>query len=293
VSPYHAHSDGRPTLKLPADSDVPAPAITTTDPRSAGRARLAGLQFDQLSEVDVVRHIIDALQRGCGGWVVTPNIDICRQTSRDPAARALVESSTLVVPDGMPLLWAARLRDECLTERVTGSSLIYSLTSAAERSGRSIYLLGGKPGVPDLAGIELSRRYPGLKVAGAAAPPIGFDETTEGVIAARDSLLLAAPDIVYVGLGFPKQERLIAQLAPALPQTWFIACGAAIPFAAGTVSRAPKWMQRSGLEWMFRLLKEPRRLFRRYLINDLPYAVRLLLPSVAYGIRTRLPWKTI
>lgn len=291
MSPCHAHSDGQ--FKLPADGDALTADTTTTPSGSAGRVRLAGLEFDRLSEAGVVRHVIEALQVGRGGWIATPNIDICRQTRANPADLALAESATLIVPDGMPLLWAARLRNERLPERVTGSSLIYSLTSAAERNGRSIYLLGGKPGVPELAGTELSRRYPGLKVAGAAAPPVGFDETAEGVTAIRDSLLLAGPDIVYVGLGFPKQERLIAQLAPALPQAWFVACGAAIPFAAGTLSRAPKWMQRSGLEWMFRLLREPRRLFRRYVINDLPYALGLLLPSVVYGIRARLPHKAI
>jgi exopolysaccharide biosynthesis WecB/TagA/CpsF family protein len=289
MSPYQSHNDARSGFTPPADSDALTTGTCTAASASAGRVRLGGLEFDPLSEAEVVRHVIEALRVGTGGWIATPNIDICRQTRFDLAARALVESATLIVPDGMPLLWAARLRNECLTERVTGSSLIYSLTSAAERNGRSIYLLGGKPGVPDLAGIELRRRYRNLKVVGADAPPIGFDETAEGVIAIRDSLLLAGPDIVYVGLGFPKQERLIAHLAPALPQTWFIACGAAIPFAAGTLPRAPLWMQRSGLEWMFRLIREPRRLCRRYLIDDLPYAVRLLLPAVAYRIRARLP----
>jgi N-acetylglucosaminyldiphosphoundecaprenol N-acetyl-beta-D-mannosaminyltransferase len=268
-----------------------SPNLPATTPGPSGRAGLAGLEFDRLAETEVVRQIIDASQAGRGGWVATPNIDICRQTRRDPAARALVRGATMVVPDGMPLLWAARLRDDRLVERVTGSSLIFSLTSAAACGGRSIYLLGGEPGVPELAGAELARRYPGLKVVGAAAPPVGFDQTTGGVLAVRDSLLLAAPDIVYVGLGFPKQERLIAQLIPALPTTWFIACGAAIPFAAGALSRAPLWMQRSGLEWMFRLLSEPRRLFRRYLVDDLPYAASLLASCAVQRIRARLPGK--
>jgi N-acetylglucosaminyldiphosphoundecaprenol N-acetyl-beta-D-mannosaminyltransferase len=282
-----AHADRR----MPDDSTDAltlsrSVARCTAAPSPSGRATLAGLEFDRLAETEVVRQIIEASQAGRGGWVATPNIDICRQTRRDPAVRALVRGATLVVPDGMPLLWAARLRDDRLIERVTGSSLIFSLTSAAACSGRSIYLLGGQPGVPDLAGAELAGRYPGLKVAGAAAPPIGFDETSGGVLAVRDSLLLAAPDIVYVGLGFPKQERLIAQLAPALPRAWFIACGAAITFAAGALSRAPLWMQRSGLEWAFRLLSEPHRLFRRYLVNDAPYAAGLLASCAVKRILT-------
>jgi len=148
----------------------------------------------------------------------------------------------------MPLLWAARLRGEPLVERVAGASLIFSLTEAAARHGRSIYLLGGKPGVPDRAGERLRRRYPGLVVAGTDSPPYGFETTSAGVETVRRRLVAAAPDIVYVGLGFPKQERLIAQLAPSFPATWFVACGAAIPIAAGVSRRAPRWMQRSGLE---------------------------------------------
>lgn len=262
--------------------------INAAETNTTKRVSLAGLAFDRLCEADVVQYIIAASQNGSGGWIATPNADICRQARRDPAAAGLVRAATLIVPDGMPLIWAARLRGDPLSERVTGSSLIYSLTSAAAGSGRSVYFLGGEHGVPDLAGNRLASLYPGLKVAGASAPPVGFDQTTDGVTAVRDSLALAAPDIVYVGLGFPKQERLISQLAPVLPGTWFVACGAAIPFAAGSLPRAPRWMQRAGLEWMFRLFREPRRLCRRYLVDDLPYAAGLLVVSLAYGLRARL-----
>jgi N-acetylglucosaminyldiphosphoundecaprenol N-acetyl-beta-D-mannosaminyltransferase len=255
---------------------------------SMTRVRVADLEFDRLCEEEVVRYITESSRLGRGGWVATPNIDICRQARRDPAARALVESATLIVPDGMPLLWASQLSGDPLIERVTGSSLIFSLSDAAARGGQSVYLLGGEPGVPDLAGRELARRYPGLKVAGADAPPPGFEQTAGAVLAVRERLLLAAPDIVYVGLGFPRQERLITQLVPSLPSAWFVACGAAIPMAAGTLSRAPCWMQRSGLEWMFRLLGEPRRLFRRYVVHDVPYAVGLLVSCAAEGTRARL-----
>jgi N-acetylglucosaminyldiphosphoundecaprenol N-acetyl-beta-D-mannosaminyltransferase len=251
------------------------------------RTQLAGFEFNSLTEAQVVQYIIDECQAGRGGWVATPNIDICRHARRDPATRILVQGATLVVPDGMPLVWAARLRGTPLAERVTGSSLIFSLSNAAAIAGLSIYLLGGDLGVPDLAGIELARRYPGLRVAGTDAPPVGFDESPKEVAVIRKRLCQALPDIVYVGLGFPKQERLIAELVEALPGAWFIGCGAAIPFAAGTLSRAPTWMQGSGLEWMFRLIKEPRRLFRRYFVDDAPYAARLLISAAAERGRMR------
>jgi N-acetylglucosaminyldiphosphoundecaprenol N-acetyl-beta-D-mannosaminyltransferase len=249
--------------------------------RPGGRTRLAGLDFDRLTEAAAVEHILQASLRGEGGWVATPNVDICRQTRRDPSLRRLVASASLVVPDGMPLVWAARLRGHPLPERVAGGSLIFSLSEAAARQGLSIYLLGGAPGVPERAGRELRGRYPGLRVAGADSPPFGFDQDPSAIEAVRDRLAAAAPDIVYVGLGFPKQERLIARLAPGSPGAWFIGCGAAIPYAAKALPRPPAWMRRTGLAWLFRLISEPRRLFKRYLVHDLPFAVALLASAAA------------
>jgi N-acetylglucosaminyldiphosphoundecaprenol N-acetyl-beta-D-mannosaminyltransferase len=249
--------------------------------RSSGRTRLAGLDFDGLTEAETVRHVVSASHRGEGGWVATPNVDICRQARRDPSLRQLIGTASLVVPDGMPLVWAAQLSGHPLPERVAGGSLIFSLSEAAAQQGLSIYLLGGAPGVPQRAGEELSGRYPGLRVAGTDSPPLGFDTDPQAVEGVRDRVAAAAPDIVYVGLGFPKQERLITTLAPACPRAWFIGCGAAIPYAAKALPRPPAWMRRAGLAWLFRLCNEPRRLFRRYLVHDLPFAIRLLAASAA------------
>jgi len=240
---------------------------------------VAGVDFDALSEQQVVTRIIGDSDDGRGGWVVTPNIDICRQVSRDPAARALISGASLVVADGMPLVWASRLRGDPLPERVAGASLIFTLSEAAAASGKSVYLLGGAPGVPARAAANLTRRYRGLLVAGAHSPPFGFDRQPGGIEAIAARLARAKPDIVFVGLGFPKQERVIAALAPDLPAAWFIGCGAAIPFAAGTLPRAPHWMQPLGLEWTHRLITEPGRLFHRYLVDDVPFALRLLATS--------------
>jgi N-acetylglucosaminyldiphosphoundecaprenol N-acetyl-beta-D-mannosaminyltransferase len=255
--------------------------------RHGRRATLAGLEFDRLTEAETVDHIMAAGQRHEGGWVATPNVDICRQARQDPALHGLVMMASLIVADGMPLVWASRLRGRPFPERVAGGSLIFSLSEAAARHGRSIYLIGGAPGVPERAGEELRRRYPALRVAGAESPPLGFDQDPLAIAAIRDRLTAAAPGIVYVGLGFPKQERLIADLAPACPDAWFIGCGAAIPYAAGTLSRPPRWMRRTGLAWLFRLLNEPRRLFRRYLVHDLPFAITLLASSAASRVVTR------
>jgi len=221
-------------------------------PGPAGRSvRLAGVDFDALSEQQVVARIVRDLDDGRGGWVVTPNIDICRQLGHDPAARELV----------------------------SGASLIFTLSAAAAVHGKSVYLLGGRPGVPGQAAAELARRYPGLLVAGVDAPPAGFDREPGEFAKVRKKLAEARPDIVFVGLGFPRQERVIAALAADLPAAWFIGCGAAISFAAGVLPRAPQLLQRLGLEWAHRLASEPRRLSRRYLVDDLPFALRLIITS--------------
>jgi N-acetylglucosaminyldiphosphoundecaprenol N-acetyl-beta-D-mannosaminyltransferase len=252
---------------------------------SRGRAPLAGMELDRMTEAEVVATVLEALRQHRGGWVATPNVDICRAARRDPQLAAVMGSASLSVPDGMPLIWATRLRGDRLPERITGASLIFSLTGAAAAAGRSVYYLGGLPGVPEAAAARLAARYPGLVVAGTDSPPFGFDTTAAGVAAVRASLTAAAPDIVFVGLGFPKQEKLINAIAPALPRAWFVACGAAIPFAAQALPRAPLWMQHSGLEWAFRLGSEPRRLARRYLIDDLPFAAGLLASCAVQRLR--------
>jgi N-acetylglucosaminyldiphosphoundecaprenol N-acetyl-beta-D-mannosaminyltransferase len=248
---------------------------------------LDGIALHACTERDVVSTVVDDSVAGRGGWVVTPNVDIMRALRRDPTLRAMVSSATIVVPDGMPLLWAARLRGTPLPQRVTGASLIWSISAAAAERGRSVYLLGGAPGVPEAAAAALAAGCRGLRVAGTDSPPMGFDDDPELLAAVLRSVTDAAPDIVFCGLGFPRQERLIVRLREAHPQAWYVGCGAAIPFAAGAFERAPQWMQHAGLEWVHRLLTEPRRLVRRYLVDDLPYAGALLARAARDRVRHR------
>ncbi|MDG4828885.1 WecB/TagA/CpsF family glycosyltransferase [Solwaraspora sp. WMMD1047] len=207
-------------------------------------------------------------------------MDILRRVRRDAEAHQHVASSTIVVADGKPLIWASRLAGDPLPARVPGSDLIWSLSGALAEQQRSIYLLGGEPGTAAQAEEVLRRTFPGLTVAGRMSPPFGFDTRPDQMTAICAEVARARPDLVFVGLGFPKQERLIARLRPLLPNAWFMGCGAAIGFVAGVHRRAPLWMQRTGLEWAHRLIAEPRRLARRYLLHDVPFAVRLLTESL-------------
>ncbi|MER5626596.1 WecB/TagA/CpsF family glycosyltransferase [Streptosporangium sp. NPDC002544] len=248
------------------------------------RVRVAGVAIDPMTEGEVVDHVVAALKRGEGGHLVTPNIDISRIVARDERARGFVEGADLAVADGMPLVWAARLLGTPLPGRVAGADLIWSLSEAAAFYRHPVYLLGGPAGAAVQAACELVGRHPKLVIAGVDAPPYGFEDDPESYARVRDAVIAAAPRLVFVGLGFPKQERLIASLRRDLPGTWFVGCGSAIAFAAGTVRRAPAWMRRGGLEWLFRLTREPGRLARRYLVDDLPYALRLLVVSLLRGL---------
>ncbi|MBF8188860.1 WecB/TagA/CpsF family glycosyltransferase [Nonomuraea sp. K274] len=246
---------------------------------------MGGVEVDAVTEEEVVEWVGAELEAGRGGRIVTPNIDICRAAATDPALRELVCSADLVVADGMPLVWAARLLGTPVPRRVTGADLIWSLSELAARRGWPVYLLGGPPGVARKAADELMSCYPRLKVCGVHAPPYHFDATPEGSERVRRKVIAAQPRLVFVGLGFPRQDRLVADLREELPGAWFLGCGAAIAFAAGTVPRAPEWLRRAGLEWAFRLVSEPGRLARRYLVDDLPFAVRLLSGCLVTRLR--------
>jgi N-acetylglucosaminyldiphosphoundecaprenol N-acetyl-beta-D-mannosaminyltransferase len=249
------------------------------------RVRVAGLDFDVITEPQLIAQVTEAIRRGQGGTIVTPNIDICRRISRDPASRHFVDTASFVVPDGVPLLWAARLAGLPLTERITGADLIFSLSGMAAENDFPIFVVGGMPGTggqsdtAHRAAQGITDRSRDVKVVGAYSPPLLFNAARDDIEALRDTLVATQPKIVFVGLGFPKQERLIARLSGDLPGTWFIGCGAAVMFAAGQVRRAPDWVQRTGTEWVYRLINEPRRLGRRYLVHDVPFAIRLLAAS--------------
>ncbi|MEO3869599.1 WecB/TagA/CpsF family glycosyltransferase [Nonomuraea sp. B12E4] len=248
------------------------------------RVRVGAIDVASITESALADRVAAGWRAGRGGWIVTANVDIVRAATRDPALAALVAQAPLVVADGMPVVWAGRLAGIPIRERVTGASLVFTLSERAAAEGRSVYLLGGDEGVPEAAGDALMERYKGLWVAGAYSPPYGF-ETDPGLLReVVERVVAAAPDLVLVGLGFPKQERVIALLRPGLPRAWHLGCGAGIPMAAGRFSRAPEVLQRSGAEWLHRLALEPRRLARRYLVDDAPFAVRLLVQA----LRTRL-----
>ena len=264
-----------------------APEIRGCPSRPFGRLdrRVATVELDSvpihiLDDATTVNHIFDALERGEGGWVVTYNTDILRRFAKDPLFAELAQGATLNTADGMPLVWAAHLAGVPLPERVCGSDLLLSLAARAGQYNRSVFLVGGNPGTAESAAVILRQRYPPLRIAGHVCPAFGFEHDPAQTAALAEAVSAARPDIVFVALGSPKQEWLIQHLRHDLPHAWFLGVGVAFSFLTGDVVRAPRWMRHLGLEWLHRLLQEPARLFRRYIIDDAPYAVSLLFRTL-------------
>lgn len=251
----------------PAASPRSAPAYET--------ASIMGLPLHLIELSALVDLFLDGVRTGQGGWIVTPNLEILRRFTTDLTSRELVLAASHRVADGMPIVWASRLAGTPVPERVTGSDLVLSLPQAAAQAGVSVFLLGGDPGVAAAAAERLRSQFPGLAGVDAYCPPLGFENDPGELDRIKEALHVAQPTLVLLGLSFPKQEHLIALLRAEMPRAWFVGTGMSLSFLVGDQPRAPAAMQRLGLEWMHRLCHEPRRLFRRYLIQGLPFSLRL------------------
>jgi N-acetylglucosaminyldiphosphoundecaprenol N-acetyl-beta-D-mannosaminyltransferase len=166
----------------------------------------------------------------------------------------LIDDADLVVADGMPLIWASRLAGEPLPERVSGSSMVWSICKAASARRLRVFLLGGDPNVAERAAQIFRDRYPNLEIAGTACPPVGFDSNEQALRRIQRHVADAAPHIVFVALGFPKQDLLIRTLRNSVPSASFLGVGISLSYVTGDLSRAPRWICQLGLEWAFPLL---------------------------------------
>lgn len=244
---------------------------TSSTPERAPRVDVGGVLMDPATEGDVLATVDQGWRRGRGGIIVTPNVDIWRLTRIDRDAADLVRRASLVVADGQPLVWASKLAGTPLPERVTGAGLVESLAALCASSGRTLYVVGGGSDDTARRAIEaLQERYRGLQVVGGVVPPFGFERDPALLETLVDEIVSSRAELVMVGLGFPKQERLSAILSERMPAAWFLCCGGGVAMAGGLRRRPSELVQRLGLEWAARLLQEPRRLARRYLREDLP-----------------------
>ncbi|MBC7226450.1 MAG: WecB/TagA/CpsF family glycosyltransferase [Thermoflexales bacterium] len=215
-------------------------------------------------------------------YVCVTGVHGVMESQRDEGLRRIHNQAGLVTPDGMPLVWLSRLKGYRHVDRVYGPDLMLALCEHSVSRGYRHFFYGGAEGVPEQLSEVLQKRFPGLQVVGTYSPPFRplTPEEDEAVVQVINK---ANPDIIWVGLSTPKQERWMAEHRARLNAPVLIGVGAAFDFLTGRKPQAPRWMQRAGLEWLFRLLTEPRRLWRRYLINN-PLFVALVVLE-AMGVR--------
>jgi N-acetylglucosaminyldiphosphoundecaprenol N-acetyl-beta-D-mannosaminyltransferase len=228
-----------------------------------------GLNFFSVTLAEAADLVIDSAKRKKKGLVVTPNVDHIVQLQNDNEMRQIYTSADFVFADGMPIVWLSKvLRNRALPERVTGADLLPAVCERSAKQGLQLMFVGGLPGVAAQAALKLQEQYPGLKVVSTYSPPFGF----ENDIAESNNIITlvrnAAPDILFIGVGTPKQEKWAHAHIHQLQTGPILCVGAAFDFAAGNIKRAPILIQKLGLEWAWRLASEPKRLWRRYIVTD-------------------------
>ena len=222
---------------------------------------------DSVSFDEALDRIIALVERGTGGAIFTPNVDHVVKAETHPAFRGAYERADLCLADGTWIVWASRLLGSPLPAKISGSDLVVPLAECAARHRWRLYILGGEPGVAELAGARMSNEFD-VAFVGCDAPSVDMDGAMSAPEEALKRLRAARPDIVLVALGAPKQELWIDRYAEHLSPAVAVGIGGSIDFFVGRVRRAPPWVSRAGLEWLYRLAREPRRMWRRYLVED-------------------------
>lgn len=238
---------------------------------------LLGAPISRLGREDAVAAIEVFIENRIPRQVATVNLDFLRIAGKQPDFAETLRRADLAVADGMPLVWASKLAGSPVPHRVAGIDLVDDLCARGSTLGWSVFLLGAAPGVAQAASTTLLERYPGLRIAGVYSPPIAdWDELEDKRI--RNRIASSGADILLVALGAPRQDLWIAANKDRLGVPVSIGVGCTFDVLAGDTARAPRWMQRVGLEWAFRLITEPKRLWRRYL-GGLPTFGRLMLSA--------------
>lgn len=249
-------------------------------------ANVLGVRIDALPPRAVVRRLLQAARDGESGYVCVTGVHGVMEAQRDPVFRTILGASMLTVPDGMPTVWMGRLQGHRAMSRVYGPSLMLDLCEASVAEGRTHFLYGGVPGVAEDLAARLRARFAGIRIVGTYTPPFRPLSPAEEAALVRTVDALR-PDFFWVGLSTPKQERFMAAYQGRLPTRIMLGVGAAFDMHSGRTRQAPRWMQQSGLEWLFRLVQEPRRLFARYARNNPGFAWRAGLQVM--GLRSYDP----
>lgn len=232
------------------------------------RMKFMNTEIDNLTMEETLKAIDLLILSNKCAYAVTPNVDHIVRLESDEELQAAYANAALILTDGKPLLWIARWYGTPIKEKISGSDLFPLLCEMAAQKGYKMFFLGAGEGVAQKAAQNLKKRYEGLKVIGTYSPPIGFEKDPAEMDRIRAMITSARPHILIVGLGCPKQEKFMYHHCAELGVPVSLGLGASFDFEAGRIKRAPRWMSDHGLEWLFRITQDPKRMAKRYLIDD-------------------------
>ena len=232
------------------------------------KVNILGLAIDNLSMQETIDKIGFLIEKNRSSLIFTPNVQRLIYGIKNKQTEEIYKKADMLIPDGMPLIWASKLLGVPLKEKVSGSDLLPLFCQSASKSGYTMYFLGADPGVAEDAKNILTDKNPGLQIVGTYSPPYGFEKEDKEINKIIEMIKEKKPHVLFVGLGFPKEESFLWKYRDEFHVPVSIGIGATFDFITGKQKRAPKWMQNYGLEWFYRLCHDPRRLWKRYLIGN-------------------------
>lgn len=232
------------------------------------RMKFMNTEIDNLTMDETLDAIDNLIKENKSAYVVTPNVDHIVQLETNKELQKVYANASLILTDGKPLLWIAKWYGTPIKEKISGSDLFPLLCRNAAQKGYKMFFLGAKEGVAAKAAENLQKRYKGLQVVGTYSPPLGFENNQSEMTKIKSMIRESKPDILIVGLGCPKQEKFMYHYSKELGVPISFGLGASFDFEAGNIKRAPKWMANHGLEWLFRITQDPKRMAKRYLVDD-------------------------
>ncbi len=233
------------------------------------RMRFMNTYVDNVTEAEAIEHIEKCIKERRIGHVITPNVDQIVRIERDPYFKEICDNAELLLVDGHPLMWIAKWYGTPIKEKICGSDLMPRLCMIAAQKGYRVFLLGAAEGVAIKAAHKLEEDYPGIIIAGTYSPPFGFEKDKAELDRINALLLKSKADLLFVGMGVPKQDIFIYENMKRYSIPMSFSIGATIDFIAGEQKRAPRWMTNHGIEWVYRLFSNPKRMFKRYVIDDM------------------------
>lgn len=232
------------------------------------RIKFMNTEIDNLNMQETLMSIDRIIKEDRNAYVVTPNVDHIVQLEKDKELQDVYKNASLILTDGKPLIWISKWFGTPIKEKISGSDLFPKICELAAQKGYKMFFLGAAEGVAAEAAKNLKKRFKNLEVVGTYSPPYGFEHDQVELKKIHDMITAVKPHILIVGLGCPKQEKFMYQHCKELNVPISFGLGASFDFEAGRIKRAPKWMADHGLEWLFRITQDPKRLAKRYLIDD-------------------------